>query len=569
MNDSAEDALVLTVEPSQGPPFEWRVKGATTVIGRSSKADLVVSDALLSREHARLYRSDGSWFVEDLHSRNGTRLNGQALDGPRPVSAGDSLLLGGCQITVGLATAEAKTPSSASGAIRGKSLLRPASDILKAARLSREAIASAEHARLRKFAERLQPLIEVNQALSRLTDLDELLQLILTTAFQQLKPEEGAVFLTRQDGEVRRAATRTLEPQGQVLFSSKTLTEEVVRGGHALLVQDAQLDERFHAADSVVQAGVHSLIAAPFQDPDGTSLGMIVLSSRAAARQFDEDDLELLTSLAAVAALRIRNVALVEEAAQRRRLDDELALARRIQVALYPTSLPELPGYEIVAFNLPSRTVSGDLFQVMTRKDGKECVFFVADVSGKGIGASLLTASLEALCAAPLEVGRTPDRVFARVSALLHRRTSPEKYATALLATLRPASGTVRFANAGHNPGLLVRSWGSLKSLRATGVPLGMFPHADYRSETLNLNRGDVLILFTDGIVEARNSEGEEYSSARLEAVAAEHRSDSAREIARAIEGDLAAFVRGVPYTDDRTLVILKRTEVPKTAAGE
>jgi phosphoserine phosphatase RsbU/P len=564
MSGFSDDALVLTVEPAQGPTFEWRVKGAAVTIGRSSKADLVVSDALLSREHARIYRVDGGWFVEDLHSRNGTRLNGETLTEPRAASPGDVLLLGGCQVVLGTVETEMKTPASASGAIRGRSILRPALDILNSARLSREAIAKAELSRLRRFAERLQPLIDVNQALSRLVDLDELLQLILTRTFQQLKPEEGAVFLTRRDGEVYRASSRTIDPEGQALFTSKTLTEEVVRGGHALLVQDAQVDERFQAADSVVQAGVHSLIAAPFLDPDGTSLGMIVLSSRAASRQFDEDDLELLTSLAAVAALRIRNVALAEEAAQRRRLDDELSLARAIQVALYPKNLPDLPGYEIVAFNLPSRTVSGDLFQVMTRKEGKECVFFIADVSGKGIGAALLTASLEALCAAPLEVGRAPDRVFARVSSLLHRRTSPEKYATALMATLRPESGTVRFANAGHNPGLLVRAWGSLKPLRATGVPLGMFPHADYRAETLNLSRGDMLILFTDGMVEARNPEGEEYGALRLEAVVVEHRGAPAREIAQALERDLADFVRGVPYTDDRTLVILKRTAVPR-----
>jgi|WetSurMetagenome_2_1015567.scaffolds.fasta_scaffold25096_2 phosphoserine phosphatase RsbU/P len=564
MLEDSEDLLVLTVEPAQGPAFEWRVQGEALTIGRSSKADLVVSDALLSREHARLFRAEGGWFAEDLRSRNGTRLNGQPLTEPRAVSPGDVLLLGGCQVVVGTAATEMRTPSSASGAIRGRSVLRPASDILKAARLSQEGIAEAELSRLRKFAERLQPLIEVNQALSRLVDLDELLQLILTRTFQQLKPEEGAVFLTRQNGEVYRAASRTIEPEGQALFTSRTLTEEVVRGGHALLVQDAQVDERFHDAESVMRAGVHSLIAAPFLDPDGTSLGMIVLTSRATSRQFEEDDLELLTSLAAVAALRIRNVALAEEAAQRRRLDDELSLARRIQVALYPKSLPDLPGYEIVAFNLPSRTVSGDLFQVMARKEGKECVLFIADVSGKGIGAALLTASLEALCAAPLEVGRTPDRVFARVSSLLYRRTSPEKYATALLATLRPESGTVRFANAGHNPGLLVRAWGSLKALRATGVPLGMFPHAPYSAETLNLNRGDTLILFTDGIVEARNPEGEEYGSARLETVAVAHRGSSAKEIAGAIERDLADFVGGVPYTDDRTLVILKRIVVPR-----
>lgn len=561
MSCPAEDVLLLTVEPSQGDAFERRIEGSSLTIGRSSRAGLVLPDALLSREHARIYREGGAWYIADLQSRNGTRLNGELITEPRRILRGDLVTLGGCALTVGLGLEQHSTPSSSSGAIKGTSLLRPASDILKENALNMRALASADQVQLQRFAERLQALIEINRALARIVALDELLELILNRAFRLLKPEEGAVFLTHDDGAVYRVASRTVAPEGQALFNSRTLSEEVVARGQAALVQDAQLDERFGSAESVVRAGVHSLIAAPFLEPDGTTLGMIALCSRSVARQFQEDDLELLTSLASVAALRIRNMALVEEATVRRRLDDELALARKIQVALYPKTIAQPEGYEIVAFNLPSRTVSGDLFQVLTRKDGKECVLFVADVSGKGIGAALLTASLEALAAAPIEAGRSPERVFARVSTLLHRRTSPEKYATALLAVMRLQSGRVDYANAGHNPGLLVRELGSFQSLPATGVPLGMFPDAKYKCETLDLNRGDTLILFTDGIVEARNPEGDEYGTERLERVAIEHRQSSARELAQAIERDLEEFIKGVPFADDRTMVILRRCQ--------
>ena len=559
MSETTVEHLLLTVEPGQGPPFEYRVKGDACTIGRSSRADVVLADPMLSREHARICRDNGAWVVEDLHSRNGTRLNGEPLTGPRALGLGDMIALGNCMLTVGPRLDDTKTPSSVTGSLKGKSYMRPASDILKAAAMSRQAIAQAEISRLRRFAERLQPLIEVNQALAKIVGLDELLELILTRAFQQLRPEEGAVFLTRKDGTVYGAVSRTVAPEGQALFSSKTLADEVVVKGQAALVQDAQVDDRFGSADSVVQAGIHSLIAAPFLDPDGTSLGMIALCSRSATRRFQEDDLELLTSLAAVAALRIRNVALLEEAAARRRIEDEVALARAIQVALYPKVIPQFPGYEISAFNLPSRIVSGDLYQVIRRRQGQECVLFVADVSGKGIGAALLTASLEALCAAPIEAGRSPDRIFSRVSALLHRRTAPERYATGLLAVLKPDSGKVQYANAGHNPGLLFRADGSIREFGATGLPLGMFPDAAYRSEIVSLAPEDVLALFSDGIIEARNPAGEEYGVARLQGVVDGVRRGGAREIARAIEGDLAAFVGEETFSDDRTLVILKR----------
>jgi len=559
MTEGPADLLILTVQPAVGDAFERRVENATLTIGRSSRADLVLSDALLSREHARIYRDGNTWTIEDLHSRNGTRLNGELVTEPKRIRRGDVVTLGGCTLTIGVGLEQQSTPTPSGGVLKGRSFLRPASDILRAETRSMRALAKAEHEQLRRFAERLQTLIEVNRALASTVALDDLLGMILDRAFKQLKPEEGAVFLTMPDGTVYRAMSRPAAAEGQALFASRTLSEEVVARGQAALVQDAQLDERFGSADSVVRAGVHSLIAAPFLEPDGATLGMIALCSRSAARQFQEDDLELLTSLASVAALRIRNVALAEEAAARHRLDSEIALARAIQVALYPKIITQPPGYEIAAFNLPSRAISGDLFQVLMRKEGQEVVLFIADVSGKGIGAALLTASLEALCAAPIEAGRSPERVFARVSTLLHRRTSPEKYATAMLAMLRPQTGKIRYANAGHNPGLLVRDWGALQSLPATGVPLGMFPKADYKCETLNLNPGDTLILFTDGIVEARNPEGVEYGSERLERVAIEHRQSSARELAQAIERDLEEFIQGVPFSDDRTMVILRR----------
>ena len=333
--------------------------------------------------------------------------------------------------------------------------------------------------------------------------LDDLLELILSKAFQQLKPEEGAVFLTRKDGTVYRAATRTIAPEGQTLFSSRSLLEEVVSRAQAALVQDAQVDERFGSAESVMSSGVHSLIAAPFLDQDGTALGMITLCSRAMARQFQEDDLELLTSLASVAALRIRNVALSEEAAERRRLADQMELARQIQQGLLPDCLPEVEGWELHALNKPSDVVSGDFYTTFVRDEPAELILMIADVAGKGVAASLLTASLEALCAGPLEAGLPPHEVFTRVSARLLKRTRPEKYATALLVFLDPASGRLRFANAGHLPALVVDGAGGHRWLSARGLPLGLLPAAEYEQGEDLLAPGDMLVLFTDGFTEA------------------------------------------------------------------
>jgi len=542
----------LRVVPADGDPFERVVVAESLRIGRSSKTDLVVPDPLLSREHARLFFEEGLWFVEDLGSHNGTFLNGERVEGRRAVRAGDVLALGGSSVTV-------RPPEApAEGARPEGAVFRNASEVLRSGSSGLDALGSGDAAVLRRTVERLHILNEVHHALGHSVSQTELLELILERAFAHLRPEEGAIFLRQKGGEYCCVACRSVHSGGPPFQCSRHLISEVADKGMAALTLDAQTDERFAGADSILGAGVKSLVAAPLHH-DGDALGMIVLCSKLSVRQFTEDDLELLVSLASVAALRIRNVALAEEAAERRRLEDEVALARRIQVALLPDSLPEVPGYQLHAGNVPSRWVSGDFYQLLMRGAGAELVVMVADVSGKGVGASLVTASLEALCAGPIEVGREPAEVFDRASLLLSRRVPAGKYATAFLGALEPASGRFRYANAGHPQGLLLRAGGGPVWLSATGVPLALMPERPYGQQEIVLDPGDLVALYSDGITEAEDPEGEEYGRERLAALLRRHSWDDLAALAHHLENDLETFARGVPFGDDRTLVLMRR----------
>jgi serine phosphatase RsbU (regulator of sigma subunit) len=257
--------------------------------------------------------------------------------------------------------------------------------------------------------------------------------------------------------------------------------------------------------------------------------------------------------------MRIRNVHLMEEAAERKRLEQEVALAREIQVSLLPDSLPEVEGWDIVAGNIPSRGVSGDFFKVEWRHDESEVVLMLSDVSGKGIAASLLTASLEALTAGPIHDGVAPEAIFSSASHLLFERTPPEKYATSFIAAVNPSTGVCRYCNAGHNPGLLLRANGSFEWLESTGMPLGILPEGDFGAEERTLEAGDTLVLYTDGITEPENPDEEEYGGDRLAAVSMKNRAEPLGELMAAIEKDLYDFVRGVPFLDDRTMVLIRR----------
>jgi len=217
---------------------------------------------------------------------------------------------------------------------------------------------------------------------------------------------------------------------------------------------------------------------------------MIVLSSRIHVRRFAEQDLELLTALGSVAALRIRNLSLAEEGARRRELEKEMALARQIQLALLPEHLPEIPGYSLFAVNDASRAVSGDFYEFQGRDEGDEQVIVIADVSGKGMAASLLAASFDAMLMGPDRGGPSARPHLREDLEAALPEDAPERYVTAFIAALDPATGRVSYTNAGHNPGLLVRADGTAQRLEANGMPLGLFPVVEYERVDIVLGPG-------------------------------------------------------------------------------
>jgi serine phosphatase RsbU (regulator of sigma subunit) len=552
-NASSGTDYWLRITPAEGPPFDRRLTEGELIVGRATECDLALADPFLSRQHARLLRRGETVEVEDLGSSNGTRLNGEPVTARSVVRPGDLIELSGT--TMALHTGD--RAGAAGPRTTEQSLYLDASLLL--AEQARP-LAGATDVALRRAAERLRLLNEVHEALARSLSRDELLEMILDRAFDLLGPEEGAVYLRREGGAgCERAAFRSrLGPGAAGLFST-SLEREVHGKGLAALVLDVATDDRFAAAESMLSSGVRSLVAAPMLAADEGSLGMIVLNSRLATKHFTQDDLELLVSLASVAALRLRNIALAEEAAERRRLEAEVGLAREIQVALLPRRLPAPGGWELHAENVPSRGVSGDFYLALERGAGRELMLMVADVSGKGIGAALVMASLEALCGGPLAQGEPPEAVFAEVSPLLLQRTEAAKYATVFLAAVEPATGRLRYASAGHEPALLVRAGGETQTLGSTGPPLGLLAGAGYQGAERRLEPGDLLAIYSDGIVEATDRADREYGLDRLTALCRRHCADPLATLTSAVEADLRAFAAGVPFADDRTLLLLRR----------
>lgn len=554
--------ITLDIRPADGERFEMSVD-SDVIIGRSTTADVTISDRFLSRKHARLFRDGDDWLVEDLGSRNGTLVNGVKIASPTAVESGDVIGISASVIVVGHGDERRSSEPTDS---RTRTIFKPAEAILGESRETMSRSGIADRAELQHAAEQLTVLVDVHQALADSLTSEEIFDRVLDRVFVHLQPQNGAIFLV-EDGGLVRAAGRSMATTVDDFPESQSLAGEVIGKRLAAVVEDTATDDRFNRAESLLDAGVRSLVAAPLLTRN-RALGMIVLSSTALDRSFKVPDMELLTVIASAMGLRLHNLALAEEAAERERFERDVALARRIQVNFLPAEMPHPEGVEIYGGNIPSRGVSGDYYQVVERRDTDDLAVIIADVSGKGIAASLLTGYVDALFLAYLGEGHPPEEIFNRVSPRMNAKTPAESFATAFLGLIDPTTGRLVFASAGHDPVALVRSSGDIDWLMPTGMPLGLMPDARYTATEASLDSGDTMVLYTDGITEAANPDEEEFGRERLGACCIEHRALPVDDMARAIQDAVEAFARGVPYHDDRTMVIVRRERKRATRDG-
>jgi serine phosphatase RsbU (regulator of sigma subunit) len=313
-------------------------------------------------------------------------------------------------------------------------------------------------------------------------------------------------------------------------------------------------------SESIRLSGIKSVLAAPLEN-GGEVVGLIYVDCRMGHRSFEEADLRLLTSLANVAAAKIQNARLMAEAAEKRQMQREFALAQEIQQRLLPESPPIVSGYEFYGSNLPSRQVSGDYFDFRPRPDGK---FYatIADVCGKGIGPALLMASLQASFHAWADEQVPVAEMTGRLSEAISRRTGPDRFITFFLLLLDPDTGEIEYTNAGHNQGLVIRKNGAIDELPSHGLPLALFPGRPYGSSKISLAPDEFVCLYTDGVTEACNPAGEEFGLDRLKGFLKTQVGRSPSDVDTSLARFEEEHSAGEPYGDDRTIVILRRSPV-------
>ncbi|HZS09467.1 MAG TPA: PP2C family protein-serine/threonine phosphatase [Blastocatellia bacterium] len=300
---------------------------------------------------------------------------------------------------------------------------------------------------------------------------------------------------------------------------------------------------------------------------DKSSGGVVVLGPRPGTLGFSEADFEFGAGLVAQAAVAFDNSWYFKETLEKKKMEQELTLAASIQSTLFPAEMPKLMGYDLAAHNRPARHCGGDYYDVLpipSASEQQSYLLCVADVSGKGLPASLLMSNMQATLRALLGRLASLTDLCAHTNELLYATTPSNKYVTAILVEIDPATGRGRYVNAGHTDCLLLRADGEAHWLKSTGTPLGLMPPdlvmlRPYEEGSFELQPGDLIALFSDGVTEAQNEKEEEYGEARVADFMRRIRNESARMMVDQVFDEIDRFAGIAPQFDDITLLILKR----------
>jgi len=532
-----------------GEPRMWPLEGDRLGIGRSSRNTIQIADATVSKDHAEVLAQADGWWIGDLGSRNGTRVNGAEATQPIHLKAGDLVEVGSVLLRVLGEGEEGRTQWTPSPGA-SSSLRINARDIL-----GRSGSGAATNSNL------VHVLAEAGRVLVLPRPLPETCEEVLQFVEKAI-PASRLILLLRDtdQSELVQVAGRFRGGSArQPLAISRGILQTVLEDCTSVITADAAMDPRFAARESIIAQAVHSALAVPLFDNERV-LGVLYADTSDYSVHYGQEQLEILTLLANMAAVKITNARLLEQEQTRLRMSQELATATRIQQNLLDDPPASLPGWECEVRLETCHEVGGDLYDFYQRPDGR-LLFLIGDVSGKGMGAALLMSSVLSSARVLYDVCNDPGELARRLNSVMKRSTEDGHFVTMFLGELDLASGTLRYVNAGHNAPMVVGSEAT-RELAADGIPIAVLPDFPYSTSTVTLAPGEVFALFTDGIPEAQRG-AEFFGEVRLREALTRLRSEPGLDaVAAGLVADVEKFLGTSPRSDDVTLLLLRRKVV-------
>jgi len=530
------------------------LEGQRLSLGRSSTAELSYpDDSGLSRQHLVLEREGEEWAINDLGSKNGTLLNGARITSRTPLKSGDRIAAGHLILIYDGATQRTSRPvvvfdpkADEDLQTHSSTVVTDLGDVIRHDSDSGESGSGA--------ANHVSALIRAGNELSGHRPLPELFRFILDLSIQTVSASRG-VLMTLEDGELVVRANK-----GEGFRISTAVRDRVLNTGVSVLVRDTSTDDAFRERRSIVEQNIRTLMAVPLQARDQI-IGIIYVDSPPMIREFTKDDLNLLTVMANVAAIRIEQTRFAEIEQARQLMARDLEQAAEIQQGFLPAVAPKVRGLDLAGHNAPCRTVGGDYYDFFPYGSSRVAMV-LGDVSGKGMPASLLMMGLQARVQVLIEEPKSLAEVMTKLNRITAANCPANRFITLFFCILDGDTGELIYCNAGHNPPVLVRADGTYELLSGGGPVIGILPHIDYQEFRAKLSEGDVLVIYSDGVTEAANPNDEELETEGLAEVVKKHRGEEAPAIVKEINKAVAVYTAGAPQADDITVIVARRVAV-------
>lgn len=534
-------AARLVVTDAQGRR-EVPVDRPVFVIGRRTSADLQVTSRDASREHAEITREGDAYRLRDRGSRFGTFVNGEPVTVPRLLVHGDRISLGRAD---GVEIVFVSDDSLGTGLRSGTSAMPD--------------------------FQQLAAIMDGLRALRSGRVLDEVLTLVLDSALEVVAAERGFIMLAGPQGHLeftiaRARGRRTLTGTPlELLRTSQKIPREVFETGRSLIAEDLTVGGLADLHQATVAAGIRHVLcvplrvirfAAPEEDrAEGRVIGVLYLDSHERGALVSSSTRASLEAFATQAALALDSARLYAESVEKARLDRDLRLAADMQRALLPAPRLEGATFDLSAVTVPCRTIGGDFYDYLDLSQ-RGFGFAVGDVAGKGPSAALLAAAVQSNFVAQAPVADEPADAMLRLNRALLRRVVEARFATMFFGELT-SDGRLRYTNAGQDPPVLVQHGGT-RWLKVGGPVLGLLPGAMYGYDTLLLEPGDLVVVCSDGVSEARNEAGEEFGRDRFLASVSGTHGQSSEAVLEHVLSAVREFVGSAPQADDITAFVIR-----------
>jgi len=534
--------------------------GDKFILGRNPDCDIVIPITSVSREHAEIVRLSGRFYIEDRKSRNSTFVNNQAISTRTLLKNNDKIRI--CDflaafvenLAAGTDGEEEEEEVEADSTSTVEAMLAHSSNMLLET----------------QPAEKLRHLLEISANLSRTLELGTLFPKIVDSLFQLFRQADRCFLIQAEDsgkeGQPRLmprvVKTRRVNEESNARFS-KSIVRRCLDTSQAFLSDDAQRDDRVQLSQSVVDFRIRSVMCVPLTGTTGKPFGVIQLDTQDRSKKFTQDDLKLLWGVANQAAISMENARMHDDAVKRERLKRDLELAQEVQLSFLPKNVPEVPGYQFAAYYKAAQAVGGDYYGFVHLPEGRLAVV-IGDVAGKGVPASLLMAKLSSDARFSLSTEAELGAAVTKLNDLLYEFTSvADRFVTLAVAVLDPVTHLVTMVSAGHSSPLRYRPTGGtleeVVSKDVAGLPLGIMEGYPFDSCQITLQLGESLLIFTDGVTDALDSNGKQFGldgiQAALGPVTAADSAQLVDRLAKAVQ----THATGRDPFDDVTLVGLAR----------